>query len=108
MWIKEFFGKIFGRKKEELKYPSEFAIIEYSPSALRQNIADEQNKNIYHYIYDPLLERYRLKIYRFSKARLECLQEIRGVPIYDKTKKETRFPVFSKIFPLEIKYTTTE
>jgi len=103
MKIKNILTNLF-KKKEEIYYPPEFALIDFSKSALGDNIIDEQNKIIYHYKYDILLDKFILKKYKYSKARFFALKEIRKIPVYDKTKFEIRFPVFARILPSEVEY----
>lgn len=93
----------FGKEKVP-PYPNDFIIIDFSPIALRENIRDEQNKIIYRYSLDEF-GNIITKKYRYSKARLKSLIEIYNIPSIDKTKKESRFPIFAKILPSEIEYT---
>lgn len=87
--------KILGIKDKEVPdYPYEFALIEYSPIALKNNILDDQNKVIYHYVGG------KVKKHRYSEARIKAME----IPFVDKTKKESRFPVFGKILPSEVEY----
>jgi len=90
--------------KEEIGYPPIFAIIDYSPEALRKNILNEQNKFIYVYKYDYLTESFEVEKLEYSKASLYVLKHFKKIPIYDKSKKEIRFPVFARILPSEIEY----
>lgn len=91
-------------EKEIPPYPNDFAIIDFSSIALRNNIRTEQNKLIYRYFYDEFGNLITKK-YRYSKARVNSFKEVLKIPIYDKTKEEPRFPVFKKIFPGEVVYT---
>jgi len=101
--IKKIIRIIFG-KKEEIYYPNDFILIDYSPIAKQNGIRDDQNKIIYRYSFDEF-GNIVLKKYPYSKARLKALQEINKIPFYDKTKQEDRFPVWAKILPSEIMYT---
>ena len=93
----------FGEEKVP-PYPSDFALIDYSAIAKQKGIMNDQNKIIYRYFYDGF-GNVILKKYRYSKARVKALQEVHQIPIFDKTKKEERFPIFAKILPSEIEYT---
>lgn len=96
---------ILNIKEKELGYPYEFALIEYSPVALSNNILDDQNKIIYHYFHDEM-GNVVVKKLRYSPARVISMQEVHSIPVYDKTKQEIKFPVFSTILPSEVVYTT--
>ena len=103
--IKEFFKKLFGIKDKELEYPQEFIIVDFSPEALRENVLDNQNKIIYRYFQDGF-GNVLVKKYPYSISRLKALQEVYHLPFTDKTKGEIRFPIWAKILPSEITYTT--
>ena len=49
--LKKMFNLIF-RKKEELQYPDEIAIVDYTPTALENGIKDNRNKIIKRYFYN--------------------------------------------------------
>ena len=82
--IKKVLYFIIGKeyKEESPPYPSHFVIINYSPIALKENIRDEQNKLIYEYSADEI-GRLVVKKYRYSKARIISLREVKKIPIYD-------------------------
>lgn len=107
MGIINFFKRLLGIEEKEIEYPDDFAIVDFSAIALRKNIRDDQNKIIYRYFNDGY-GNVILKKYRYDKQRLKALQEIHSIPIFDKTRQEPRFPVFGKILPSEIEYTTKE
>lgn len=102
--IKKILNFIFGKEKE-LEYPIDFAIIDFSPIALENGIIDNQNKIITRYYYDKY-GNLQKKIYRYCEERVFALQEIYKIPIYDKTSKPPRFPVFGRLLPGEITYTS--
>lgn len=90
-------------RKKKLDYPNDFAMIDYSPIALENGIRDDQNKIITRFFYN----RYgnlTKEEYRYSEETAYVIEEVRGIPIHDKTKKKQRFPVFSRILPSEISY----
>lgn len=96
-WIKSFFKKI------ELGYPNDFAIIDYSPVASENGIKTNRNKVISRFSKNSF-GNIELKKYRYSEERVKSLQDIYKIPVYDKTKKDLRFPVFSRILPSEIRF----
>ena len=98
-WIKNL---IFG--KEKLKYPNDFFIVDYSPLAQEYGFKDNKNKLIFRYFMNNY-GNIELKKYRYSEERVMALNEIHKIPGYDKTKKEVRFPVFSRILPGEVRFT---
>lgn len=98
--IKEF---IFG-KSPIPDYPSDFAIIDFSPMAFRLGIKEDSNKIISRYFINKF-GNYQLKKYHYSEERVAVLKDIHKIPIFDKTKKEVRFPVFSRILPGEAIFT---
>ncbi len=108
MNIKKVLYFIIGKeyKEESPPYPSHFAMINYSPIALKENIRNEQNKLIYEYFVNELgkLVVIVVKKYRYSKARIISLREVKKIPIYDKTKIKQEFPIFAKILPGEVSY----
>ena len=106
--LKSVFEFVFGKKKQELEYPSDFAIIDYSSVALENGIKDDQNKVIYRYKYDRFGYLLEVKEYHYTKEVLYALEEIHQIPVYDKTQKEARFPIFGKILPQEVSYTLKE
>jgi hypothetical protein len=93
---------IFIRKKE-LKYPADFALIDFSPIALQRGLKGNRNKLIYRHFINRF-GNMDLKILRYSEERVSSLRVIHKIPIYDKTQKEARFPVFAKILPGEASY----
>lgn len=99
-WIKNL---IFG-KPEPGKYPPDFYLIDFSPIAQELGMKDNKNKIIYRYFINNY-GNVELKKYRYSEERIHALTTIHKIPGYDKTKKEVRFPVFSRILPGEIRFT---
>ena len=96
------FSKIINKfKREQVDYPNDFAIIEFSKVASSNGIVDNQNKIIYRYSYDKH-RNLNVKKYQYSKERVQSLKEVYNIPIFDKTNKEIRFPVFAKVLPGEI------
>lgn len=107
MTLKKIYYWIIGKeyKEEAPSYPPDFAIIDFSPIAKQNGIFDEQNKIIYRYFFDKYGNR-TIKKYRYSRARIHSFQEVLKIPIFNKTIKEEVLPVFAKILPREIQYTT--
>ena len=98
--IENFIKNLF--KGKELNYPYEFAIVDYSPSALQRGIMDKFNKIIRFYTMDKYGNRIEKKL-NFSPERIYILTKMRRIPVYDKTlAEEVRFPVFGRILPGEI------
>lgn len=95
--------KIF-KKTKVPPYPSDFGIVDYTSAALENGIKNNQNKIITRFSYNKYgyLEQ---KKYPFSEVRVQAFREVLKIPVLDKTQKEPRFPVFSRISPAEMKYT---
>ena len=95
--------KFLGFKEKELKYPIPFYLVKYTDISLQNNIRDNQNKIIVHYF----LNKYGnidVKKYKYTEQMVNILNK-KGIPGFDKTKTEQRFPVFLKELPGEITYT---
>ena len=90
-------------EEEVPPFPNDFLIVDYSPIAKQNAITTEQNKIIYRYCFDKYGNKI-VKRYPFLKARLNALRETYNIPFIDKTIKEDKFPVFSRILPSEVKY----
>lgn len=106
MMIKEIINKLsFGIffKEEIPDYPSDFAIIDFSPIAKQEGIRDDQNKIVYRYFTDAYGNP-KVKKYSYSRATIHALKVVNRIPILDKTKDEKIFPVFSQILPSEVSY----
>jgi len=98
--------KIFKKKKPELDYPSDFAIVDLSSVALELGLKDDFNKVIIRYFYNSFGFLTQKK-YPYSQARIKALRTVYKIPVFDKTEVDAKFPVFAKLLPSEIKYTTT-
>ena len=85
-------------------YPPDFAIIDFSKIAFRLGMKDDKNKIILRYFVNRF-GNYQLKKYRYSEERVDVLSKIHKIPFFDKTKKEVRFPVYSRIMPGEATFT---
>ena len=96
-------GVIIGKKEEALNYPSDFAIVDFSKIALRLGVKDDRNKIILRYFVNEF-GNFELKKYRFSEERVHLLTEVHKIPVFDKTKQDMRFPVYSRISPGEITF----
>ena len=84
------------KKKEELDYPDDFAIIKFTEVAFENGIKDDSNKIIERYYYDEY-GNLKTKTYRYSQERVASLRENFEIPIYDKTDEELEFPIIGKI-----------
>lgn len=91
-------------KDKPQDYPIPFGIVTFTPEALDEGVTGDQNKQLIIYDYD-FFGNLSTKVYPFSKSRIYATEK-RGVPVFDKTKQEIRFPVFSKISPGEVVYTS--
>lgn len=94
---------IFGKKQEYLDYPSDFAIVDFSKFSLRLGVKDDRNKIILRYFVNQF-GNFELKKYRYSEERVHLLREVHNIPVFDKTKKDLRFPVYSRISPGEAQF----
>ena len=94
---------IFGRKQKSSDYPQDFAVVDFSKVALRLGVKDDRNKIILRYFINEF-GNYEQKKYRYSEERVQLLREIHKIPVFDKTKQDMRFPVYSKISPGEIAF----
>ena len=104
-------SKIFNSIKEWFKgpqpkrgYPRDFAIIDLSKIAFRLGMKDDRNKLILRYFVNRF-GNYELKKYRYSEERVHVLSQIHKIPFFNKTKKDVRFPVYSRIMPGEATFT---
>ena len=102
MNLKKILKKIFGRE-EIPPYPREYALVDFTNQAKREGIRNDQNKIIKHYFVDKYGFR-KLNKYRYSKAMIYSLIEVKKIPIIDLTMIEETLPVFSKVFPSRISY----
>lgn len=93
------------KKEEELEYPPEFAIVDFSPTALEKNLKDNYNKIIKIYSFDFHGDR-TVKIYPYSLEMVKTLEEVRKIPVFDRTTyfKDEKFPVYARIQPMEARY----
>jgi len=94
------------RNIEEKDYPRDFGLVDYSKASLILGIKDDKNKIILRYFINEF-GNYELKKYRYSEERVFLLQEIHKIPIFDKTKKNLKFPIYSRISPGEAQYIIT-
>ena len=97
-----FIKNIF-KKKEELDYPNDFAIIKFTGVAFESGVQGDSNKIIKRYFYDSL-GNLRDKTYKYSPERVYSFREVLGIPTYDKTEKELEFPIVGKIELGVLKY----
>ena len=89
-----FIKNIF-KKKEELDYPNDFAIIKFTGVAFESGVQGDSNKIIERCYYDSM-GNLKTKKYRYSQERAFSLRES-GVPIFDKTEQELTFPIVGRI-----------
>lgn len=101
-WIRDVIEWLKG--KEKVEYPQDFYLIDFSPIALQFGLKTNRNKIIYRYFLNSF-GNIELKKYRYSEERIKALEEVHKTPGYDKTRKEVRFPVFSRILPGEVRFT---
>jgi len=95
---------IFGKKEEApLQFPDSFMLVKYSNVATEDGNEDDSNKVILFYRFNKFNRRVVDK-FPYSDERLMTLQKVYGVPFFDKTEKNIKFPVFAKINPGEAVY----
>lgn len=90
-------------RREKLDYPGDFAIIDFSQLAQQRGLKQDRNKVISRYFMNRF-GNMKVKKYRYSEERVQALKIIHKIPIYDRTKKENKFPVFARILPQEIRF----
>ena len=90
-------------QQQQAGYPRDFAIIDFSKIAFRLGMKDDKNKIILRYFRNRF-GNYQLKKYRYSEERVHVLSKIHKIPFFDKTKKDVRFPVHSRIMPGEVAF----
>ena len=103
--IKNIFKGLFGKRKEEIEYPYDFAIITFSEVSFEKGAKGDSNKIIKRYFYDSM-GNLKDKTYKYSPERVYSFREVLGIPTYDKTERELEFPVIGKIELGVIKYKT--
>lgn len=103
MQIPSFLINIFVKAQPQLNYPSDFAIVDFTKFSQRLGVQDDRNKVILRYTVNRF-GNYELKKYRFSEERVHLLKEIHSIPVFDKTRQDIRFPVYSRISPGEAKF----
>ena len=94
----------FEGQQQQSGYPRDFAIIDFSKIAFRLGMKDDKNKIILRYFVNRF-GNYELKKYRYSEERVHVLSQIPKIPFFNKTKKDVRFPVYSRIMPGEATFT---
>lgn len=99
------FIKNLFKKKEELDYPSDFAIIRFTDVAFEGGVKGDSNKIIERYYYDSMGD-LKVKKYRYSPERVFVLRKTFGIPIYDKTEQELTFPIAGRIEMGVVKFKT--
>lgn len=97
-----FIASLFSKRKK-LDYPGDFAIIDFSSLAQQRGLRQDRNKIISRYFINRF-GNMEVKKYRYSEERVQALKLIHKIPVYDRTKKESKFPVFARILPQEIRY----
>lgn len=98
-------AKFFGFGQDIPPYPIPFALITITPEASERGLKDDQNKIIILYEYNKF-GNLQSKTYPYSQERVNAMEKIRKIPVYDKTQGEERFPVWAKTLPQEITYLT--
>ena len=86
-------------------FPAHFGIVTFSPEGIERGLNDDQNKIIIHWHYDKF-GNYVKEFLPYSKERVFAMENVRKIPIIDKTEITTRFPIFGKILPQEVAYET--
>lgn len=99
-----FIKNLFSKQVEDINYPADFAIIDFTSAAINLGIKDDRNKIISRNTVNEY-GNYATKNYEYSEQQIKVLQEIHKIPIYDKTKGDIRFPVYSTIIPGEATFT---
>ncbi len=95
--------KIFFKEEKKVDYPDSWLLVTFSDVAIEDGTEDDLNKKILFYHFNRFGRRV-CKSYPYSDERLSSLQKIYNVPVFDKTDKRVKFPVYAKINPGEIVY----
>jgi len=91
----------FKKKKVNLEYPDRFIMITLTSYAIEEGIEDDANKLIVFYDYDEYGNRIS-ETYPYTAERLSVLVEQYKVPVFDKTDKEIKLPIWASINPSEL------
>jgi len=89
------------KKENKIDYPDNWLQVVFSQFAIEDGTEDDLNKKILHYHFNKYGRRI-CTAYPYSDERLYSLQKTYNLPVTDKTEKEIKFPVFSKINPGEV------
>ena len=95
--------KFLGKEEKKIDYPDSWLLVTFSDVAIEDGTEDDLNKRILFYHFN----RFGRKVctsYPYSDERLSSLQRIYNVPVFDKTDRKVKFPVYAKINPGEIVY----
>jgi len=95
--------KFFWKEEKKIDYPDSWILVGFTDVAIADGTEDDLNKRILFYHFN----RFGRKVctsYPYSDERLSSLQRIYNVPVFDKTDRKVKFPVYAKINPGEIVY----
>lgn len=98
--LKKFWHNIssfLSKKQEQVDYPYEFFIIQYSDYAKKHALFEDWNKEIKYHKGD------LIRIYNYSEEKIEALTND-GVPHYDMTTEKYQISILKKINPAMINY----
>ena len=95
--------KFFGKEDKKVDYPDSWILVTFSDVAIEDGTEDDLNKKILFYHFNRFGRRI-CTTYPYSDERLSILQKVYNVPVFDKTEKRVKFPVYAKINPGEIVY----
>jgi len=101
-----FIKKLFKKKEEEVEYPREFIIIDYSESAKKNGIFEDYLKEIRVFTnYSGIPQSHSVHPYN---ENLILAFEGQGIPSYDKTRSKFRLPITKIINPQVVRYESAE
>ena len=97
---------LFVAKKAET-FPPSYLVVDWTEPSKEDGVMCDQNKIIIHVHYNRY-GRLVQKKYPYSESRLHSLRKTHRIPYYDKTVKDIRHPIYSRVQPSEIKFIREE
>ena len=105
-FLKKLWLKIlsFFRKKEEVDFPPEFAIIKFTEQAKKKGLYSDEAKEVIWMRRDDLTgEHEEFRVMNYSKSILYALRKMH-TPFYDMTQQVAKLRILKKIRPEILTY----